>query len=354
MINRYREFIEKYLIVIIGLIILGILYKNVDNIKAISVKFFGILTPFIIGIIIAYLLNPLIEIMCSKLNMKRGMSILGVYTLFFIGLISLFTVLIPTVVKSSIEIVNNVPTETEDMYKYLKKITTPYMRDMILNGLEQIKGKIPLFITSIFNNIGNLFQSFTSFIITISMSIIISIYATMDKDNLIKLAKDVMYTILGKDRSHKTIDVLDNCNKIFKKFLGGISLEASIIGIIAIVGFFLMGIKYATLLGIIIGITNIIPYVGPFIGATPALLVTLFYSPIKALQVGIFILILQQFDANLLNPKIMGNVVGLSPVWILFALAVGGGYFGILGMILAVPIAAIIKIFLIPLIKEFE
>ncbi|PAB57738.1 AI-2E family transporter [Anaeromicrobium sediminis] len=354
MINKYREFIEKYLIVIGGLIILGLLYKNVDNIKAISVKFFSILTPFIIGFIIAYLLNPLIELVSRRLNMKRGLSILGVYTLFFIGLISLFTVLIPTIVKSSIDIVNNVPTGTEDMYRYLKKITTPEIRDLVLNGLEEVKGKIPLFLTSIFSNIGDLFQGFTSFIITIGMSIIISIYSTIDKDNLIKLAKDVIYTLLGKERAHKTIYVLNNCNGIFKKFIGGISLEASIVGVIAIVGFFFMKIKYATLLGIIIGITNIIPYVGPFIGATPAVLVTLFYSPIKALSVAIFILILQQFDANFLNPKIMGNVVGLSPVWILFALAVGGGYFGILGMILAVPIAAIIKIFLVPLIREFE
>lgn len=354
MITKYKELVEKYIIVILGIIILGLLYENKTNIESAVTSFLALLTPFIIGFLIAYLLNPIINLGIEKLKLKRGIAILGVYLVLFISMISLFTVIVPTIVSSSVEIVNSVPSSDDVINKFLSLVNIVYVKKIILKIFEQFNDKVPVIINSVFSNIGNLFGNLTKFIMTITMGVIISIYATIDKDNLIKLGKNCIYTICGKNKTEKSIKALKNCDEIFKKFLGGISLEALIIGILAIIGMCILKVKYATLLGLIIGVTNIIPYVGPFIGALPAVIVTLFYSPIKALKVAVFILILQQFDSNYLNPKIMGNAVGLSPVWIIFALSVGGSYFGLLGMVLAVPVAAMIKIFLLPLIREYE
>jgi predicted PurR-regulated permease PerM len=113
-----------------------------------------------------------------------------------------------------------------------------------------------------------------------------------------------------------------------------------------------MGVRYAPILGLIICLTNMIPYFGAFIGAVPAVLATLMYDPIKAIWVAVFIIVLQQVDGNVIGPRVMGNYIGLEPIWIIFAIAFGGGFGGLLGMILAIPLGAVVKIIITRLVTK--
>jgi len=167
-----------------------------------------------------------------------------------------------------------------------------------------------------------------------------------DKETFILQLKKLIYSITSKDLADKIISLGNELNTVFSRYLVGRIIDGLIIGILCFIGCLILRVPYASVISTIVGITNLIPYFGPLIGMIPAFIITLFYSPIKAVWVLIFIFALQQFDGLYLGPKILGTKVGLRPFWIISAIIIGGGLFGVIGMFLAVPAVAMIKLML--------
>ena len=170
------------------------------------------------------------------------------------------------------------------------------------------------------------------------LGLVISVYLLADKEKFIRGIKKNLYAFLGRENADKTIDFGNEVNSIFTNFFVGKLIDSTIIGILCFIGLSLLKVRFALLLSIVVGIFNMIPYFGPFIGAVPAIVITLFYNPIQALWVTLFIFGLQQFDGIILGPKILGDKVGVSPFYIILAIMIGGGFFGPMGMLMGVPV----------------
>jgi predicted PurR-regulated permease PerM len=192
--------------------------------------------------------------------------------------------------------------------------------------------------TSLVGSIITIFKSLLNFII----GIIISIYLLVDKERFIAQAKKVLYAFLTRERANNFINNLRYSDKIFGGFISGKIIDSLIIGVLCYIGMLVLRLPYSVLIAVLVGITNIIPYFGPFIGAIPSAFFILMIDPKKCLVFVIFILILQQFDGNILGPKILGDSTGLNSFWVIFSITVFSGLFGILGMFIGVPVFAVI------------
>ncbi len=174
------------------------------------------------------------------------------------------------------------------------------------------------------------------------VGIIISIYVLMSKEEFIGQSKKLMYALLPGKSANAVIHTVHKSNEIFGGFISGKILDSMIIGVLCFICLYFMKMPYALLVSVIVGVTNVIPFFGPYLGAVPSTILIMLASPIQGVYFIIFILILQQFDGNILGPAILGESTGLSSFWVVFAILVGGGIFGILGMIIGVPAFAVI------------
>lgn len=181
---------------------------------------------------------------------------------------------------------------------------------------------------------------------------IMAFYLLYDKNIIKKNINKILYTLFSKETVYKINDFGRDADDLFGRYIVGRTIDSSIIGFIAFIGLSILGIPYRLLFSIIIGVTNMIPYFGPYLGGIPIIIVTMFSSLNEALWVALFILALQQFDGLVLGPKILGDSVGIRPIWIILSIYVGGRIFGILGMFLGVPVFAVIVMFLERLINK--
>jgi predicted PurR-regulated permease PerM len=197
----------------------------------------------------------------------------------------------------------------------------------------------------LFGNLVNISNIF----IKIATGIVISIYFLKDKENIISNIKKMLIILIGEERTEKTTSFGCKVNDIFKRFVIGKLIDSIVVGVICFIVMMLLNIPFAPFISIIVGVTNMIPYFGGFIGMGPAVLITLFASPIKAIEVIIFLLILGEVDGLFIGPKIIGEKIGLNPIWIILGITLGGGFYGVIGMFLGVPVMAVFK----TLLQEF-
>lgn len=322
--------------------------------------FIKTLSPFILGVFLAYILNPLISVLENKLNIKRGLSIFisMIILMLTIGIVILF--ITPILVESIIDLFNQMPNHLEQIQKFLdfktKEINESSIVDLekfILTQVEVLKPELIELSKTIINKAISTTVSITSILINSILSLVVCIYVLIDKENYILYFKKLS-KILLREKSDKLSDFIKLFNEKVGKYIIAKVLDSLFIGLVAIVGLYILNTKYAVLMGLIIGITNMIPFFGPFIGGIPTIILNLFYSPQKALLVAIFIIILQQIDGNIISPKFIGPRVGINPFITLFSVSIGGVYFGVLGMILAMPIAGILKHYIDKMISFYE
>ncbi len=342
-------------IIIIGLL----LYKLINNpsiflseIQGILKYIISLFTYIIWGFAIAYFLNPLMVLLEKKLKIRRILSISIIYVVFIAVLGILITVITPAISTSIKQLANDVPdyietTETKisETIEKLKSYDKYGVETYIRNNLERFTSKINNFVDVPVNFLLTSTLSLTSYILKFLIGLIISIYILADKEKILRAAKKLTYALLNKRNAFSIISNLKKSNYIFSKYMFGKALDSLIIGILCLILLSIFRIKFALLFSLIVGVTNMIPYVGPFVGAIPAVVVTLFINPIQAIWVAIIIFLLQQFDGWYLGPKIIGDQVGVSPLLIITAIIVGGGMFGALGMFLGVPVLTVIKAF---------
>lgn len=337
------------------LIIVFILFKLVNNLDIITYIFSTcakILYPLLWGLAIAFFINPFMKSLETKLKINRTLSLALSYLIVFGLIYFLATVIYPRLAETSSDILKNIPNFISILKDYLDKfilkndflgkdIIITYVNNKTLdfasNYETNINTYLSMFFTYVFQISYNFFQ--------IIFGLIISIYILKDKEKMIKNLKKFTVVVFNKKTSNFLIELCNEANFIFTQFLIGKLIDSTIIGIICFIGLVIFNFKYALLISIIIGVTNMIPYFGPAFGITPAVIITLFDSPTRALGIGIFTFILLQFDGMYLGPKILSNKIGLSPFLVILAIIIGGGLFGILGVFFGVPTFALIKTF---------
>lgn len=362
--NKKYTTISLYALAIIAAsILIYILISHWGETKNVIADFAGVLTPFFIGLLAAYFLIPLvakIQGMIHKLFTKgrceklvKTVSIIIAYVL-VLGFITIaFVFVIPQTLQSVQELTDKIPGMYRQIMQELELIQKRYPEfDLNLVG-NQLASIIPNLVNYGTNLVSDLIpmvysvsMSIVKLAINIILGLIISVYMIYSKEKFAYQGKRVVYAIFPEKKGDAVCTTLRECNDIFGAFLISKAIDSLIIGCICCVAMNIIKLPYAVLLSVIVGITNMIPYFGPFIGAVPGVLIFLCTDWESAIIFAIMILIIQQFDGLILGPRLLGQSTGLSPIWVIFAITVGGAYFGVLGMFIGVPVVAVVAFLL--------
>ena len=345
-------------------------------------KFGKILSPFVWGLVIAYLLYPLMRIYqrgifqplwkfllkkskkADKLipKLSRGFSV-------FLAILSLLVILTGMIWMVAPQMYNSIETIVINSGDYVDKAdvwisrffmnypevenTISGMFGDVSNGLVKWASNnlLPEF-KGLLTNVTSGVYSFAKGIYNIIIGMIVSVYVLYSRETFGARCKKILYAIFSLEAAAKILDALHFTNHVFQSYISGKILDSLIIGIMCYIGCVILRLEYAVLVSFIVGVTNIIPFFGPLIGAVPSALIILTASPMHALVFVIFIIILQQFDGNVLGPKILGNSVGINGFWVLFSILVGAGLFSFGGMLLGVPVFVVIYTFFRNLVNK--
>ncbi len=352
--KRYNK-IALYAIFVLAVnVLIVVAIFKFSAIRAIIANFIKVLMPIIWGFVIAFLINPImvwIEKFFNKRLVKhpekkkrtRALTV-GISSLLFLGVVSgIIAVIIPEFINSFNDIVSNFSTFINAAQKWISKLFNnfPQVEKFAQDKLVEFGSDLSK-IQPMLENILSGAWGFVTLIKNFLIGFIISIYFLYSKETLIAQLKKVIYAVFSKKRSEKVMNFGSQANEVFAGFLSGKILDSLIIGILCFIGLTILKMPYNVLISVIIGVTNIIPFFGPFIGAVPSGILVLLVEPKKVIWFLLFILVLQQFDGNILGPKILGSSTGLPAIWVMFSLLICGGLFGFVGMVIAVPTFALI------------
>lgn len=366
--HRYTTICIYALMVIVCGTVVAMMIINWSETKAFIVRWFSVLSPFWAALLIAYFLRPIVDwidgtihrlLMHGKYQkMVRYFSIFLAYV-FVIGCIILvINFIIPQLTQSITELTASVPVIYDRLADYLMGLQDRYP-DLDMTALVQkLQNMVPDLVNFGTNIVGNglvmiysLSISVVRMVINVLLAIMISVYMIASEDFFREQAKRLVYAVFNEKKGNAICNTCKECNAIFSAFLLSKALDSLIIGCLCCMIMSIIGLPYAVLLSVIVGITNMIPYFGPFIGAIPGVLIYLCLKPMDAIIFAIMILILQQFDGLVLGPRLLGQSTGLNPIWVIFAITVGGAYFGVIGMFIGVPVVAVLAYLLNKLIK---
>ncbi len=352
--NKYTT-IAVYVFLVVAACLL--FYAAVDQFDVIWEFFRTIvryLLPFIYGFVLAYILSPLVRRMeaplrkSGRLSLKacRGLAMAGSYLLVAAALSIFGMVVLPVLVESAAQLVGNFRFYTERLNELINQLIT-YIPDETLSkevqtALTQVFNLLYEFIATFLTQVVSVATKIASSVIEVVMGVIISVYMLSDKEKLIAQLKKILSAFLPKRVMDEVLRVAHDSNQKFSGFITGKIIDSTIIGIICALGMLFFKMPFVALVSLIVGITNVIPYFGPFIGAVPGVILVLIGGDItQAILFGVFILGLQQFDGNILGPAILGQSTGLSAMWVVFAILLFGGLYGFVGMLIGVPLLAV-------------
>ena len=349
---------------------------HLDSLSAALNNIFVILMPVIDGLILAYLLTPLVNAtertilkpiykalkIEGKKSQRRFLSIIVTVVVVLWALYGFFSIVIPQIYNSIRTIIEQFPSYINTLSTWISELLNdnPAIEKNVVDLINKYSIDLEDFINS------KLIPQLNSVIMAISMSaysvfkefwnliigFIISIYVLGSKELFAAQGKKIVYAFLPIDSANRFISNVRFANKTFGGFFVGKILDSIIIGIICFIVTSILGTPFSVLISLIIGVTNIIPFFGPFLGAIPSILLILFIDPLQAVYFLIFVIILQQLDGNFIGPKILGSSTGLSSFWVIFAITLFGGIWGIFGMIVGVPIFAILFAFTKSLVES--
>lgn len=372
--NKYVAWGLTIFSVFAALILLFFAILRWDYIVSFITTVVSILMPFIFGMVIAYLMNPVLiffenkvynPLLKKKIKKKQRSKVVRVLsictaTIIFWGLlISCISFLIPEMLKSLDTLVTNINIYLSNSKELLIDLFGG--SESISRFIDDNYGRFTIFmnewlnqgvVANIMTVLGNSIFGTLKFLYNLIIGYIISIYILFDKEKFKAQCKKLLYTFFSNDRVNIILENTRYTDKVFGGFFAGKLVDSLIIGILCFIFMIIFKMPYPLIIAVIVGITNIIPYFGPFIGAIPSALLVLLVDPSKCIGFLIFIFILQQFDGNILGPKILGSKTGLSSFWVLFSLLIFGGLFGMVGMILGVPLFSILYSFVNGIIKR--
>ena len=329
----------------------------------------SILMPVICGAIIAYLLIPVVNFQERRiyhlLEEKRHLSlekkhkriiryVCIAFALVFAGLViySLLAMIMPSILESIISIINDSPRYVQNIRHWLESLLkdNPEWQTTVFDYLNRYSPKIETFLNvEVLPQIKQLLQSLTTgvfgslvFIKNLLIGLIISVYMMAGKEAFVTQSKMLVYAIFDTENANNIVKAFRFIHRTFGGFISGKIVDSIIIGILCYIGTSIIGTPYGLLVSVVVGVTNVIPFFGPYLGAIPSAFIILMVNPMHCLYFLIFILLLQQFDGNILGPKILGNSTGLSSFMVIVAILLFGGLMGIPGMIIGVPTLAVI------------
>ena len=355
--NKYTTIAIYSFLVAISVILFYLAISQVSIFTDKLNSIFVILQPFIIGFSIAYIINFLLEFYENKvfetkyvkkirLKSKRGLAIILSYITAFFIISMVVKFLLPQVIDSIVGLVNDIPTYINNTTNFVNNVINDlniedqYSKTLIDN-FNNLINYIIRFITNLIPALGGFVARIASSIWNVILGIIVSVYLLIDKEKLCAVSKKITYGLLPENYANSIIELVHRSNYTFGRFLIGKIIDSLIIGVLTFIILAIFKMPYTILVSVIVGITNIIPFFGPFIGAIPSFIIILFVSPVQACWFLLIILFIQQLDGNVIGPKILGDTIGISAFWILFSILVAGKVLGIIGMIIGVPLFAI-------------
>ena len=356
--------------VIAASVLFYFIVRGLPDIRSTIAKIITILAPFVWGLVICYLLSPMMRFLEEKLfspmakklykkskkhngkGFARALSVFFSELVLIVVLVALVSLIIPQVLSSLQTLTSNSGTYLNNLSNWAEKMLEDYpsLEQYVLKGLESFSTNLGNWLeTKLVPQLGNIVTSVTSGVYGFARSvynliigIIVSIYLLSDKEGHLARVKRLSYSLFSVERTEQLRSWLLFMDKTFMSFISGKLLDSLIIGLICYIGCSVMQIPYTLLVSVIIGITNIIPFFGPFIGAVPSALIILMIDPVKCLIFIVFIVILQQVDGNIIGPRILGNSTGITGFWVMFSIILGGGLFGFWGLLLGVPVFVVL------------
>lgn len=359
------------LVVIILAILFQFVLEHETRVEEIKTLFKNTLSPVVYGFLLAYLLNPILRFFegyfftpLSKVIWKkeekektrrkfsRAFGVICTIMLFLVVIVGGLYLVIPQVYQSLVKIVTDAPTYYNSVERWINSldIIKTDSGKYILMGLDEMYSQALNYLNQhIIPNMDKIVVNITSgilgglkFLMNLILALIISVYVMAEKEILLGVCKKLTYSLLSVRHANTCLRGVRYADKVFGGFINGKIIDSFIIGVICYTVMAFLELEYNVLISIIIGITNIIPYFGPIIGAVPSVLILLMVDVKQGFIFLVFVVILQQIDGNLIGPLILGDRLNLSSMWILFAILVGGGFFGVPGMILGAPCFACI------------
>ena len=342
--------VSNLLVVLIGILF----YMALANIGALQSKvdsLLGVLSPFIAGFAIAYLLNTPMCFFERKLYQKqkhrRGLAILTVYLIALAIVVVLLNLIIPQVAQSVVDLATNMQTYLTSLNSLVQTLSEQFGLEAealneAIGSYQDLMTNIAAYLSKALPDLLNFGYAIGSGVISGITALISSVYMLAGKGRLVPQIKKMLYAILPRRRADWLLGVCGHANRVFVGFINGKLIDSAIIGVLCFILCLIFRIPYPMLVSVVVGVTNIIPFFGPIIGAIPCLMILVIVDPWAALRFFALVIGLQQFDGNILGPKILGDSTGLSAIWVLVSIVVCGGLFGFPGMVLGVPTFAVL------------
>ena len=338
-----------------------------DSTSKVIHNFLSTISPFLIGILIAFLINPLVNWMRQTIFIKllhvknkglnKILAILFSYILVLSVMIVGLIYIIPEIINSLRMLLEQMPSWANTIMDFINKMADrypeldfKYIQSTISNADATLQNTLSDIIKNMTTTIVVTGVSIVKFIFNFIVAVIVSCYLIIDKKMQARSIKRMIFAFLKEERAKRICNIIRRSISIFSDFFDGKMIDSLIIGILCFISMMIISLFHiegfancALLVSIIVGITNMIPYFGPFLGGIPSILLLCIYSSKSALIFAILIIVIQQLDGNLIGPKILGDSTGLRPLWIIFAITIGGWCAGVAGMLLGVPCVAVVS-----------
>ncbi len=376
--NNYFRFGITAISIIVFAVLFFFFVFRIDAILGFISKISSILAPITFGAAIAYLINPLVSIIDKHLFrlflrcripskasgfLAKGISITVSLGLLIAGVCLLFSMIVPELYSSILKLAGDFRIYVNIIYDFINEHleNNPEILQFIQDALNTLTNFVYNWVNNeLIIQVQNIMSKLTvgiSWIVTlltnVVVSLIVSVYLLISKKRFLGQLKKLLYVIFKPEAANVALSIFRQVNKIFGGFISGKIIDSLIIGVLCFIGVSILKMPYPLLISVIVGVTNVIPFFGPYIGAIPSAFLVLLIDPSKFLIFVIFIIVLQQIDGNIIGPTILGDSTGVSPFWIIVSILVGGGLFGFLGMLLGVPTFAVLY-FLVKTFSEYH
>jgi predicted PurR-regulated permease PerM len=361
----FSKGLAAFLVIAASIVFFFLIFK-LDSIAAFFGNLLYILQPIIFGFVFAYLLNPLmvfLERWLKKLFLKisfikkestvnklsRGIGIFGAIMIMLLVIFFIGYLVLPELYNSIVGMIKDAPAQIAAFQKWFVNFSrgNAELEAIVTNVSNYITDWLQTDLLDLANRwIGPLAQGLISAVnttVNVIIGVIVSVYVLSGKEIFAAHAKKIICAVFGKKHiGQVVVDTARHSHKVFSGFIIGKLVDSLIVGILCFIGMCIFRMPYALLVSVVIGVTNIIPFFGPYIGAIPSILLIMLVDPWEGLYFIVFILVLQQIDGNIIGPKIVGNSIGLSAFWVVVAILLGGGLFGLPGLLIGVPVFAVL------------
>ena len=354
-------------VVIVMALVISLIFSKLGPIATAISTIISTVSSVLYGVVMAFLMAPVYdrigiwvgEILSSLFpkwkksdKYAKMIATLACLVILILVVFTLIMMIIPELVNSITNVISYAPSGAENLEAWLKDILNknPNLEKLIIGNYLDISARLSdIATTTVLPNVNTYIKNLSSgvlnalgVVVNIIIGLMVMMYLLNMKTTLASQAKKIVYAVAGVKIGNEIVTEARYIKNMFEKFIVGKIIDSIIIGIINYVFMAIIHMPYALLISVVVGVTNVIPFFGPFIGAIPSIILLLLISPVMALQFAVWILILQQVDGNIIGPKILGQTTGLPSFWVLFSILLFGGLFGIVGMIIAVPTWAII------------